>query len=105
MFKALSVITLLCIFFVINTRKNPNDTEITHVVELEISIDGKEEPEKISIGLFGNDVPRTAENFIHLALGDIKNAKGKVLTYKGSRIHRIIPGSLIHAGDIIHGSG
>lgn len=34
-----------------------------------------------------------------------KNANGKVLHYKGTPFHRIIPGFMIQGGDIVYGNG
>lgn len=35
-------------------------------------------------------MPKTADNFKHLCIGDKTNAEGKKLTYVGSGFHRII---------------
>lgn len=46
---------------------------------------------RITIGLFGKTVPRTAENFRALCACDKGNGQisGKPLCYEGSRFHRI----------------
>ena len=60
---------------------------------------------RIVFKLFADLVPRTAENFRQLCVGSFTNSKGKVLTYKGNKIHRIIPSFMFQGGDIIHENG
>ncbi|XP_058213122.1 peptidyl-prolyl cis-trans isomerase CYP21-1 isoform X1 [Rhododendron vialii] len=79
--------------------------EITHRVYLEVDID-KQRVGRIVIGLYGQVVPKTVENFRALCTGELgKSASGKPLHYKGTLFHRIIPGFMIQGGDIIHGDG
>lgn len=55
--------------------------------------------------LFENIVPKTTENFLRLTLGSTKGSSGKILTYKNTIFHRIIPGFAIQGGDITNNNG
>lgn len=54
---------------------------------------------RITFELFEDVVPRTTKNFIELAKGF--NSRG----YKGSKVHRIVPGFVIQGGDYERGDG
>ena len=57
-------------------------------------------PRRVTIELFDCVTPRTAENFKTLCVGDKANQRGKVLTFKGSAFHHVVPGSVVEGGDI-----
>ncbi|KAG4975238.1 hypothetical protein JHK87_032059 [Glycine soja] len=102
---------------------------VTHKVYFDIQIHGKLAG-RIVMGLYGNTVPKTAENFralctvginldMYNSLGS-KNYKfeqhlisgekgvgrsGKSLHYKGSTFHRIIPSFMVQGGDFTRGDG
>ncbi|KAF2302037.1 hypothetical protein GH714_031603 [Hevea brasiliensis] len=77
--------------------------EITHRVYLDIDID-EQRLGRIVIGLYGQVVPKTVENFWALCTGGKgKSKSGKVLHYKGTPLHRIVSGFMIQGGDIVYG--
>merc|ERR1712129_56364 len=78
---------------------------ITNRVFFDIEIAGKSTG-RIEIGLFGDTVPITAENFRALCTGEKGiGESGKALWYKGSPFHRVIPGFMVQGGDITKGNG
>ena len=95
---------MLNFFFSLSLAKNKTP-KVTKSVYLDIEID-HQPAGRIVIGLFGEDVNRTAENFLHLCLCDKGiGTSGKPLCYKGAPFHRIIPGFMIQGGDFTNKNG
>ena len=87
MFKS----AFLALSFVGSIMSAPLAT-VTKKVFFDIEIDGQKTG-RITFGLFGDEVPKTAANFEALCTGEKGTGKsGKPLHFKGSDFHRIING-------------
>lgn len=87
------------------TTTQSTAAKVTDKVFFDVKI-GDGATKRIVFGLFGETVPKTAENFKSLCTGSKGMGKsGKPLHFKGSGFHRIIPEFMIQGGDFTAGNG
>ena len=88
------------------TQHHSDSETITHKVFFDVEIEGSSDGGRIILGLFGDTVPKTVDNFRALCTGEKGTGKkGKPLHYKGSIFHRIIPSFMIQGGDFTDFNG
>ncbi|PAA65037.1 hypothetical protein BOX15_Mlig031163g1 [Macrostomum lignano] len=59
---------------------------------------------RFTVAVFGEDAPATSMNFASLARG-WKSAKGDVLHYKNTPVHRVVPDFVVQMGDVVRKDG
>jgi len=91
--------------YLLASQYTPPDTTVTDKVFLDVKI-GDAEARRVTLGLYGAQTPKTAENFRALCTGEKGEGEaGAPLHYKGSTFHRVIPGFMLQGGDFTNGDG
>lgn len=87
-------------------KKKPENLKTRQKVAITVSIGGQVQKEKIIIGLFSDETPKTAENFFEICTKpDLYSDNGIKLSYNKSPFHRIIPEFMIQGGDFTNFDG
>jgi len=75
------------------------EANVTEKVYFDITI-GEEEVGRVVIGMFGDVVPRTVQNFVTICRDGINGR-----SYTGSIFHRVIRNFMVQGGDVVNGDG
>ena len=101
--KRLVVVLLACLLVTSNAKKfspvSPPPPEVTLKLFFDIEIDWKPAG-RIALGLFGDDVPKTVENFRQLCL-DQREGKG----LRGTKFHKVFSNYILQGGDVTQSGG
>jgi len=87
------------IFLVVALIGDAKAAKVTQEVFFDMKI-GDRNIGRIVIGLFGEVVPRTVDNFVKLCTDGVNGR-----SYTGSEFHRVIDKFMIQGGDVVNGDG
>lgn len=94
-----SVLLLVLVLFLCPPFSNGAKYRVTSQVYMKFR-HGKDPLGKVIVSLFGEDAPKTVENFRTLCTTGIDG-----MSYSGTTIHRIVERFLIQGGDVVTGDG
>jgi peptidylprolyl isomerase len=113
--KIVTLILILSLVSLVDAKKKKKSKQpkCSSKVYFDIEVEGKpilgeagEGKNRITMCLYGDSVPKTAENFRALSTGEKgMGKKGKPLHFKGSIFHRVIPGFMLQGGDFTDATG
>lgn len=78
---------------------------ITKRVYLDVLLPGNDNPSRLVIGLFGDNLPRVVDNFVKLCDGISFNNDATVWSYAGSTFYRILSDMSVQGGAVGDSSG
>ncbi|GAB0087288.1 Peptidyl-prolyl cis-trans isomerase [Sergentomyia squamirostris] len=95
----MKLLLFILIITTITLTAHAGNYKVTSQVYMDIFHEGKSLG-RLTIGLFGEDSPKTVRNFRKICLKGINNR-----SYNGTTFHRVISKFMIQGGDIVSGDG